>query len=119
MRQLYDRGMSAPDIRNLYDFIDWTMMLPEDLEMAFWQELKTFEEAQQVAYITNAERIGKQIGIKEGLQQGETQNARKVALKMLREGFDRDTICRLTELSISELEGFANEQVEALTSEHS
>ncbi len=24
MRQLYDRGMSGPDIRNLYEFIDWT-----------------------------------------------------------------------------------------------
>jgi SOS response regulatory protein OraA/RecX len=101
MRQLYDRGMSAPDIRNLYDFIDWTMILPEDLDMEFWQELKTFEEEQQVAYVTSAERFGR--------KEGETQKAQKVALKMLQEGFDRDTICRLTELSIAQLEALAAE----------
>jgi SOS response regulatory protein OraA/RecX len=113
MRQLYDRGMSAQDIRNLYNFIDWTMMLPEDLDMAFWQELKTFEEDQQMAYVTSAERFGRKIGVEEGLKKGlkkgETQNARKVALKMLQEGFDRDTICRLTELSIAQLEALAAE----------
>jgi predicted transposase/invertase (TIGR01784 family) len=100
-------------------------MLPEGLETEFWQELKTFEETQKVAYVTSAERFGKKIGLEEGLKKGlkegredgEIQKAQKVALKMLREGFDRDTICRLTELSISELEGFANEQVEALASE--
>jgi predicted transposase/invertase (TIGR01784 family) len=109
MRQLYDRGMSSQDIRNLYNFIDWTMMLPEDLDMAFWQELKTFEEDQQMAYVTSAERFGRKIGVEEGLKKGlekglkkgEIQKAQKVALKMLQEGFDRDTICRLTELSIA------------------
>jgi hypothetical protein len=122
MRQLYDRGMSSQDIRNLYNFIDWTMMLPEDLDMAFWQELKTFEEDQQMAYVTSAERFGRKIGVEEGLKkglekglekglkQGETQKAQKVALKTLQEGFDRDTICRLTELSIAQLEAFASEQ---------
>jgi SOS response regulatory protein OraA/RecX len=77
-------------------------MLPEGLEMEFWQELKTFEEEQQVAYVTSAERFGR--------KEGEMQKAQKVALKMLREGFDRDTICRLTELSIEQLQALESEQ---------
>ncbi len=55
------------------------MMLPEGLETEFWQELKTFEEAQKVAYVTNAERIGRKMGLGEG----EIKSARKVALKLL------------------------------------
>jgi predicted transposase/invertase (TIGR01784 family) len=94
------------------------MMLPEDLEMEFWQELKTFEEEQQVAYVTSAERFGRKIGVEEGLKKGlekglkkgEIQKAQKVALKMLREGFDRDTICRLTDLSIEQLQALESDQ---------
>ncbi len=92
MRQLYDRGMSGPDIRNLYEFIDWTMMLPEDLDMAFWQELKTFEEEQQMAYITSAERFGRKQGVEE------------VAIKMLKKGMDLATIAELTDLSIEQIQ---------------
>lgn len=108
MRQLYDRGMSSQDIRNLYEFIDWTMMLPEDLETSFWQELKTFEEDQKVAYVTSAERFGRQEGlqqgIQQGLQQGLQQAAHTVALKMLEKGMDLETIAELTDLSIEEIQ---------------
>jgi hypothetical protein len=100
MQQLYDRGMSGPDIRNLYEFIDWTMMLPEDLDMAFWQELKTFEEKQQMAYVTSAERFGR----KQGLEEGQVKKAQEVALKMLGKGMDLATIAELTELPIAQIQ---------------
>jgi hypothetical protein len=100
MRQLYERGMSGPDIRNLYEFIDWTMMLPEDLELAFWQELKTFEEEQQVTYVTNAERIG----MKLGKQKGRQESRQEIALKMLEKGMDLTTIAELTDLPIEQLQ---------------
>jgi predicted transposase/invertase (TIGR01784 family) len=92
MRQLYERGMSSQDIRNLYEFIDWTMMLPEDLETKFWQELKTFEEEQQMAYVTSAERFGRKQGVEE------------VAIKMLKKGMDLATIAELTDLSIEQIQ---------------
>jgi predicted transposase/invertase (TIGR01784 family) len=92
MRQLYERGMSSQDIRNLYEFIDWTMILPEDLDMAFWQELKTFEEERKMAYVTSAERFGRQA------------KATEVALKMLEKGMDLATIAELTELSIAQIQ---------------
>jgi predicted transposase/invertase (TIGR01784 family) len=104
MRQLYERGMSSKDIRNLYEFIDWTMMLPEDLDMAFWQELKTFEEEQKVTYITSAERFGKQIGRAQGLEEGQAKKATEVALKLLEKGMDLATIAEVTELSIEQIQ---------------
>jgi predicted transposase/invertase (TIGR01784 family) len=104
MRQLYERGLTARDIRNLYEFIDWTMMLPEGLETEFWQELKTFEEAQKVAYVTNAERIGRKIGLEEGEIKGEIKNAQKVALKLLQKGMAITEVAEVTELSIEQLQ---------------
>jgi predicted transposase/invertase (TIGR01784 family) len=100
MRQLYIMGMSGPEIRNLYRFIDWTMILPEDLEAEFWQELKAFEEEQKVTYVTNAERIGRQIGRKDGA----AETSRDIALRMLKKGMDLETIAELTQLSPEQLQ---------------
>jgi predicted transposase/invertase (TIGR01784 family) len=97
MRQLYDRGMSGPDIRNLYEFIDWTMMLPEALETEFWQELKTFEEEQSMAYVTSAERFGRR------------EKAQEIALKMLKKGMGLETIAELTDLPIAQIQQLQTE----------
>lgn len=37
IRRLYEQGMQEKDIRNLYRFIDWVMILPKTLEAEFWQ----------------------------------------------------------------------------------
>jgi hypothetical protein len=100
MRQLYDRGMPAQEIRDLYEFVDWTMMLPEALEDEFWRELKTLEESQNMPYVTNAERIG----IKQGIEQGIELTTRELALKMLRRGMDLETIAEITGLSQKQLQ---------------
>ncbi len=58
VKALYRKGYSREDIMNLYRFIDWLMVLPEELARKFQEEMKTFEEGMNVAYITTAERIG-------------------------------------------------------------
>jgi predicted transposase/invertase (TIGR01784 family) len=68
------------------------MMLPEGLETEFWQELKTFEQVRKVAYVTNAERIGR----KEG--------ALEIALKLLQKGMSVNEVAEVTELSIEQLQ---------------
>jgi exonuclease VII small subunit len=55
---LYNKGFSREDILNLYRFIDWLMVLPEELDLKLQDEIKAFEEGMKVAYITTAERIG-------------------------------------------------------------
>jgi hypothetical protein len=55
---LYDKGYGRQEIENLYQFIDWVIMLPEEMERELWQELKAFEEERKVTYVTNAEKFG-------------------------------------------------------------
>jgi hypothetical protein len=69
-KELYKRGFSKTDIVKLYRFIDWLMVLPEDLERSCFQEILHFEEEQHMPYITTAERIGIEKGIKEGEKRG-------------------------------------------------
>ncbi|MEW6378426.1 MAG: hypothetical protein AB1611_02330 [bacterium] len=58
VKTLYNKGFSREDIVNLYRFIDWLMVLPKELEIEFQEDMRTFEEEMNMAYITTAERIG-------------------------------------------------------------
>ncbi|MDJ0617387.1 MAG: DUF4351 domain-containing protein [Calothrix sp. MO_192.B10] len=71
IRRLYDLGLQEQDIRNLYRFIDWVMILPKALENQFWEEFKQFEQERTMRYVTTGERIGYERGIQEGRQEGE------------------------------------------------
>ncbi|MBD2529008.1 DUF4351 domain-containing protein [Nostoc flagelliforme FACHB-838] len=69
IRRLYDLGLGEQDIRNLYRFIDWVMILPKALENQFWEEFKQFEQERTMRYVTTGERIGYERGKQEGEQQ--------------------------------------------------
>ncbi|GJD17879.1 hypothetical protein RIVM261_028350 [Rivularia sp. IAM M-261] len=58
IRRLYEQGFSEKDIRNLYKFIDWAMILPEGLENEFWEDFQKLEQERTMTYITSFERIG-------------------------------------------------------------
>jgi Domain of unknown function (DUF4351) len=68
IRRLYEQGLQEKDIRNLYRFIDWVMILPKALEIEFWQEFTQFEQELTMSYITTGERIGYERGREEGEQ---------------------------------------------------
>ncbi|NEU75301.1 DUF4351 domain-containing protein [Hassallia byssoidea VB512170] len=65
IRRLYELGLQEKDIRNLYRFIDWVMILPEALEAEFWQDFQEFEQERTMSYITTGERIGYKRGQQE------------------------------------------------------
>lgn len=71
IRRLYEQGLDEQDIRNLYIFIDWVMILPKELENEFWEEFKQFEQERSMPYMTTGERIGYERGKEEGLVEGE------------------------------------------------
>ena len=52
IRALYDKGYERQDILNLYRFVDWAMILTEELEQECWSELTAFEEERKVTYVT-------------------------------------------------------------------
>ncbi|WP_414586293.1 DUF4351 domain-containing protein [Scytonema sp. PCC 10023] len=62
IRRLYELGFPEKDIRNLYRFVDWVMILPKALEAEFWQDFKEFEQERVMSYITTGERIGYERG---------------------------------------------------------
>ncbi|GAB4159838.1 MAG: DUF4351 domain-containing protein [Roseiflexaceae bacterium] len=87
-RQLYEHGYSRQVIMDLYRFIDWMLQLPDDLDSMVWQQIKSFEEERQMAYISTAERIGMREGYKKGLEQGREiglEQGREIGLEQGRE----------------------------------
>ncbi|MEH1852237.1 MAG: DUF4351 domain-containing protein [Nostoc sp.] len=99
MRRLYELGLQEKDIRNLYRFIDWVMILPKALEVEFWQEFKQFEQERTMSYITTGERIGYERGKQE---QGQT-----LVLRLLQKrvgGFPQEIRERIKTLSLEQLE---------------
>lgn len=82
-RALYKKGYCKEDIFNLYSFIDWLIQLPEPLEIEYNNEVQKYEEEQQMAYITSAERFGIQKGMEQGMKQGIEQGIEKGELRLL------------------------------------
>lgn len=100
MRRLYERGWSRQDIFYLYEFLDWVMILPEGLETEFWQELKQFEEARKMKYVTNAERIG--------MQKGQEMAKLEIAQELLRKGMAIADVASVTKLPIDQIQQLQN-----------
>jgi hypothetical protein len=68
VKGLYERGLSAEDVRQLFRFIDWVMELPEALERSFWQEITDYQEEKRMPFIDIAERVGMEKGLLEGIE---------------------------------------------------
>jgi len=68
MRRLYEQGFERQDIINLYEFIDWMMTLPTELQAEFNQEITQYEEKMKMPYITSIQRFGEQLGELKGEQ---------------------------------------------------
>jgi len=69
-RALFRKGYARQEIIDLLRFIDWVMMLPENLDNHFWNTLQHLDEVKTMPYLTSFERKAIQRGHDEGLQQG-------------------------------------------------
>lgn len=72
-RRLYEQGFERENIINLFQFIDWMLTLPSELEKEFWQEFREYEETIRMRYVTSVERIGIEKGIEQGIEQSQNQ----------------------------------------------
>lgn len=70
IKGLYDRGLDAEQIRQLFRLVDWMMRLPKNLEQAFRSEIYRFEEERRMPYVTSVERLAREEGHQEGLLEG-------------------------------------------------
>ncbi len=60
IKGLYRRGYRRQDILEIFGILDRMMRLPEALELTFRDEIREFEEENQMVYISSIERIGRQ-----------------------------------------------------------
>jgi hypothetical protein len=85
VKSLFERGLTAEDIRQLFRLIDWMLELPNELEHEFKAELHRFEEEKQMPYITSVERIAREEGFEKGREKGEIiglQKGIEIALEL-------------------------------------
>ncbi len=68
VRNLYERGFSAKDVRELFRVIDWMMELPPPLETVFRQDLDKIQEERRMPYVTSIERFGIRKGLCKGIE---------------------------------------------------
>ncbi len=67
VKSLYRRGYNRAEIRELFRIIDWMMTLPKDMDSEFLQDIKRFEEENNMQYVTSIERLAREEGLIEGL----------------------------------------------------
>jgi hypothetical protein len=68
VRNLYERGFSAKDVRELFRLIDWLMELPPPLAKVFWQDLDKIQEERRMPYVTSIERLARCEGLCMGIE---------------------------------------------------
>jgi hypothetical protein len=79
IKGLYSRGYSREDILEIFGILDRMMRLPEPLELTFRDEIREFEEENQMPYISSIERIGR--------QEGQHEKAKNLIQSLLRSRF--------------------------------
>jgi hypothetical protein len=70
IKSLYERGLNAGDIRQLFRLLDWMLVLPRELEQEFRSKMERFEEERNMPYVTSIERLAMEEGHREGLLEG-------------------------------------------------
>ena len=83
IKRLYRLGYEKQDVIQLFDFIDWVMALPEELEEELWAEVQKIEEERKMEYVSSVERIG----IRKGMQQGMQEEALRLLSRQIARRF--------------------------------
>lgn len=66
-RRLYERGFNKREIIGLFRFLDWVLILPDDLDTEYKDKVIAFEEERKMKYVTSVERLGIRMGSAETL----------------------------------------------------
>jgi len=69
-RALYMAHYDHKTILELFRFIDWIMILPEEFESDYIESLTELEEEQNMRYVTCIERRGLEKGLEKGREEG-------------------------------------------------
>ena len=70
VRNLYECGLNADDVRELFRLIDWMMDLPCALYDLFWEEADNIAKEKHMPFIDIAERKNREKGLRQGVLTG-------------------------------------------------
>ena len=82
IRGLYERGLNAEQVRQLYRLIDWLLDLPAEFQQRLRSDLYALEEERSMPYITSTERMAREEGREEGRNEGRQAMAEAVSLAL-------------------------------------
>ena len=68
MRNLFQRGLSPRDVRELFRVIDWLMELPPLLKTVFWQDVEKMQEEGRMPFISTPEWYYLCQGLRRGIE---------------------------------------------------
>ena len=91
-RPLYEKGYDRDYVINLLKVIDWTLVLPEDLELEYKSKVRELEEEKNMSYMTSFQQLGREEGRYE------------VAKNLLAEGMPIELVRKVTKLSDLDLD---------------
>ena len=103
-KMLYNKGYSREMILNLFQFIDWLLILPEELERTFLESVRQYEEEIKMPYVTSVERLGIKQGIQQGIQQGVQQGIKQGIKQGVQQGIKQGILQTLREGIVEILE---------------
>jgi hypothetical protein len=122
LRRLYERGYTRNQILDLFRFLDWILVLPDELEQQLQVELDRLEGERNMPYVSRFElkaiEKGRQQGWQEGRQEGRQEGEALLLQKQLTHRFGPLPTWveqRLHQANTQELELWAERVLEAGT----
>ncbi len=101
--RLYERGYTRQEIYAFFRFLDWVMSLSPELEEKLKTDIDQYKEGKRMPYISTWERLVKEDGRVEGIEQG----TRNILLRLLQRKFgdiNAGDQARIAELPLSQLD---------------
>jgi len=68
VRNLYERGWDAGQVRQLLRLIDWIMDLPAPLNIEFWEQVTHYTKESHMPFVSTPEFVGLRNGRLEGIE---------------------------------------------------
>jgi len=108
-RMLLERGYQRKEVLELFRLLDWLLELPEQLKLAFRQQIVEYEKQKTMPFITSIELLGRKEGLKEGREIGRHEGKRELIFVQLEKRFGslspttRQAIARLAPAALEQL----------------
>jgi hypothetical protein len=70
VKSLYERKLTKENVRELFRLLDWILVLPDDLQEQFREDVHHYEQEKRIPYLSSLERMAMEKGHKRGREEG-------------------------------------------------